>query len=78
MWSIFNPQNDGREPGVHRLNRDGGYEYWGPGTVMFKHTITYDFSPDHEGWAVHGPYANGLIPLPPVKLETGAKAAVSN
>ena len=30
------------------------------------HGIAYDFDPAHEGWRVHGEYANGPIPLPPV------------
>jgi hypothetical protein len=42
---------------------------------MFKHTIEYNFTPGHEGWSVHGPYANGPIPAPPVKLEPDAKPA---
>ena len=71
MWSVFNPQND-RGPGVSRLTSDGGYEYWGPGEIMFKHTIEYDFTPGREGWSVHGPYANGPIPVPAVTIEPDA------
>jgi hypothetical protein len=74
MWSLFGNQND-HGPGVHRLNRDGGYEYWGPGEVMFKHTIIYDFTSGHEGWAVEGPYANGPIPVPQVTLEPATEPA---
>jgi hypothetical protein len=74
MWSLFGSQN-GHGPGVHRLDRNGNYEYWGPGEIMFKHTIEYDFTPGHEGWSVRGRFANGQIPLPPVTLEPGAKPA---
>jgi hypothetical protein len=70
MRSLFGPTNGNNDdPGVHRLNRDGQYEYWGPNRPMFKHTIVYDFTPGHEGWSVHGLFANGIIPLPPVTVE---------
>jgi hypothetical protein len=32
------------------------------------HTIWYDFTPGSEGWKIRGPYVNGQIPLPPVKV----------
>ena len=38
--------------------------------------IRYDFTPEHEGWSVGGPFTKGRIPLPPVTLK--APAATSH
>ncbi len=65
--------HQGHGPGGHRIAANGNYQYWGPGNVLFKHTIEYDFTPGHEGWSVHGPYVNGPLPVPPVTLELDAK-----
>jgi hypothetical protein len=59
--------------GRNEINRDGNYEFWAPNPPDYKHTITYDFTPGHEGWSVSGPYVNGPIDLPPVTIESDAK-----
>jgi len=59
--------NDPAGFGVNMLDRRGGYSYLAIG--MYKHEVEYDFTPGHEGWTVHGAFANGPIPLPPVVLD---------
>jgi hypothetical protein len=52
--------------GMHEIDTVGTYTYWAFG--MYNHYITYDFTPGHEGWTVHGAFANGPVPVPPVTL----------
>jgi hypothetical protein len=62
-----NPQ--GHNPdcfGMNELNGRGGYSYWA--ISMYEHNIEYDFTPGHEGWTVHGAFANGPVPVPPVSI----------
>jgi hypothetical protein len=35
---------------------------------MLHQVISYDFTPGAEKWEVHGSYADGVIPLPPVTI----------
>jgi hypothetical protein len=55
------------------LARVDGFEYWGE----FNHVITYDFTPDHEGWRVRGEFVHGPIPLPLVDLPATPKPAIA-
>jgi hypothetical protein len=54
-------------PGYHMIDAVRPYTYTAFGS--FHHTIYYDFTPGHEGWTIHGAFANGPIPVPPVTLE---------
>ncbi len=44
---------------------DGRYLY----EAELRHLIEYDFTPGHEQWIVHGHFVNGVINVPPVKLD---------
>lgn len=50
-----------------------GYELY----TKYGQIITYDFKPGAEGWSVHGPFANGPIPVPPVTISPSAKRSPS-
>lgn len=52
---------------------DSGYELF----TKYNQVITYDFKPGAEGWSVHGPFANGPIPVPPVTILPTAKPSPS-
>ena len=56
-------------PGGQILNG----QFWCVGE--YNHVITYDFTPDSEGWCVTGAFVNGRIPLPPVKIGASKRSA---
>ena len=43
----------------------GALKHWG----RWNHHVTYDFTPGQEGFYVSGPFMNGRLPMPPVKIE---------
>jgi len=57
------PDQSHKAVGLHGVNQ-GEFRHYG----RDHHTIWYDFTPGSEGWKIRGPYVNGQIPLPPVKV----------
>jgi hypothetical protein len=52
-------------PWGQEIDQSGGFLQI---TRQESHYITYDFTPGREAWTVHGYFANGAIPLPPVVI----------
>ena len=44
-------------------------------TYIGTHRITYNFTPGPQVWRVAGPFANGVIPVPPIVIAPSTKPA---
>ena len=43
--------------------------------AKYNHMISYSFAPGREGWQIHGPFANGPVPVSPVVIGASTKPA---
>ena len=69
-WEDLGPAFDPhihKGPGMDEID-SRGYTYWAFG--IYNHHIEYDFTSGHEGWRVHGAFANGPVPVPSVNIES--------